>query len=133
MNFACLKNKGSKTLLFSAMCIALGVMAFVIFILATSCEDKFDYAAQGESLVFSILALIVGIEALMLEEPKIPCLSTAWIYILVVLLFRFHGSFCGFDLLVSPVISWGSIVLLVIISGVLISCLRKNRQKVQLG
>lgn len=122
------KIRKSKTLLFSVLCIVMGVMAFVIFVVASISEGAFDCDIQGESLMFSILALIIGNEALLLEKPKIPCLSTAWISILVVLLSRIKGSFCGIDLTLSPAIFWGSIIALVIIGGVLINCLARKEK-----
>lgn len=103
------------------------IMFLAVFILSIVYSDEFYYGIKSESILATILCAILCLECVIERKAKYIYPATFSVYLIVTLSLRFFMP--NVDLLVSPVISWGSVVLIVFtVLTTIVMILKTNKQ-----
>lgn len=90
----------------------LTVIIFTVFIFSIVYEDKFYDGIKAEALLTTVLTAIICLEIAIEKNAKYIYPLTILAYVSATLLFRYFMP--SLHLLLSPVISWGSIILILV-------------------
>lgn len=100
----------------SILCFFIALVSLIIFVLTYKFTEQFPYGTRSESLLISFFTFILGLEFLFAKRKKEILLFTAFVVIVLSFILRLNGAF---SLIITPVISWTSITLVIILG---VSC-----------